>query len=763
MDIRERLSGIEVSRRKVLAGAAAGGGLLLAWTLWPRDYRSPLTAREGAEVFGGWLTIGRDGVVTVAMPQLEMGQGIGTLLAQIAATELGADWRQVGIDTVPPAGHFANLPLAAEWSSLWEGWLGAGDEADDWSVGRFARRNDFSATAAGTSLAAYELPLREAAASARDMLTRAAAENWDVPHEQCQVVEGFVIHERKRLPFGELVDRAVEFDPPDPPPLRPDAAFEEPLPGEGDAPTLFPRLDLPSKVDGSHLFSGDVRLPGMVYASVRHGPIGLPELLPVDEARVQGTRGLLAVVKSKRWIAAVAESWWIADQALARLRPQFTGPGALDQSALEAQMERVVAAGEETAERIETIGEPDGYLADPTIVRRYDVAAAPHLPLETATATARYADGQLELWIASQAPAAARDAAAEAIGISPSDVILYPMPAGGSFDARLEKQHAIEVAQIAEQVGRPVQLTWSRPQDMQMAPYRAPVVGEVAATLGAQGQPVAMRTRIISPSWMRETGHRLFDNYVSDAAKRESSGEGDPFVVEGGVPPYNIAHIAVDHVPADIALPTGRMRGGAQAYTGFITESFVDELARNAGRDPYLYRMAMLTGAPRMAECLQRATRLGDWSGATDGSGEGIAMVRMGRDPANAGHIACVAHVSRGEGGIRVRQLSAVADIGRIVNLDIARQQIEGGLLFGMGLALGAPLQFDTGHPVPRTLGEMNLPGLSEAPDILIDFVSSEAEPFDPGELGVAIAPPAIANALFALTGERSYRLPLGP
>ena len=138
-------------------------------------------------------------------------------------------------------------------------------------------------------------------------------------------------------------------------------------------------------------------------------------------------------------------------------------------------------------------------------------------------------------------------------------------------------------------------------------------------------------------------------------------------------------------------------------------------------------------------------------------------MVRMGRDPASAGHIACVAHVSRGEGGIRVRQLSAVVDIGRIVNLDIAHQQIEGGLLFGMGLALGAPLQFDTGHPVPRTLGEMNLPGLSETPDILIDFVSSEAEPFDPGELGVAIAPPAIANALFALTGERSYRLPLAP
>ena len=763
MDIREKLGAMELSRRKLLVGAAAGGGLLLAWTLWPREYRSPLTPREGAHVFDGWLTIGRDGVVTVALPQLEMGQGIGTVLAQIAATELGADWRQVGIDPVPPAGRFANLPLAAKWSPLWEGWLPAGDEKDDWSVGRFARGSDFSATAAGTSLEAYELSLREAAASARDMLTRAAAEGWGVPPEQCQVVEGFVIHEGKRAPFGELVELAAEQSPPDPAPLRPDPAFEEPLPGEGEAPTLFPRLDLPSKVDGSHLFAGDVRLPGMLYASVRHGPVGLPELLPVDEAKVQGTRGLVAIVKSKRWIAAVAESWWIADRALAKLRPQFTGPGALDQAALDAQLERAVAAGEENAERIETVGEPDAFLVGTPIVRRYDVAPAAHAPNETATATARYADGRLELWIASQAPAIARDAAAEAIGISPADVVLYPMPAGGSFDARLEKQHAIEVAQIAEQIGRPVQLTWSRSQDLQAVPHRAPVAGEISATLGAQGQPVAWRARITAPSWMRETGHRLFDNFVPEAAQRESRDQADAFVVDGALPPYNIGHVAVEHVPASIGLPTGRMRGGAHAYTGFFTESFVDELARNSGRDPYLYRMAMLTGAPRMAECLQRVTRLGDWNGGVDGSGEGIAMVRMGPDPASAGHIACVAHVTRGDGGIRVRQLSAVVDIGRIVNLDIARQQIEGGLLFGMGLALGAPLAFDKGHPVPRTLGEMNLPGLAETPDILIDFVSSEADPFDPGELGVAIAPPVIANALFALTGERSYRLPLAP
>ena len=763
MDSGEKLKNIPVTRRKLMVGAAAGGGLLLAWKLWPRSYASPLVAREGEQAFGGWLTIGRDGVVTVAVPQLEMGQGVGTVLAQIAATELGADWRQVGIEPVPPAGFFANLPLAAEWSPLWEGWLGGGDDPQDSAVGKFARSNDFTATAAGTSLAAYEQPLREAAAAARDMLAQAAAERWDVEPEECEVAEGFVIHTGKRLSFGELAEEAAEFDPPDPAPLRPMPAFDEPLAGEGDAPTLFPRLDLPSKVDGSHVFAADIRLPGMVFASIRHGPTGLPELLRFSERAIANTQGLVAVVKSKRWIAAVAESWWIADQALAKMRPEFTGPGALEQVLLETEMERAVEALDENAVRIETVGEPDAMLGSPTLVRRYTVSPALHTPLETASATARLADGRLELWMASQAPAAARDAAAKAIGMSPSDVVIYPVPAGGSFDARLEKQHAIEVAQIAAEVGRPVQLTWSRPQDMAAVPPRAPVQAEISATLGPQAQVSAWRARITTPSWMRETGHRLFVNYTPEAAQRESRGEADPFAVEGALPPYGIAHVAVEHNPASIKLPVGRMRGGAAAYTAFFTESMVDELARMAGRDPFLYRMAMLGQAPRLAEVLRRATRLGDWDGAQSGSGEGVAGLRMGRDPARSGYIGCVAHVRRGEGGIRVEQLSAVVDIGRIVNLDIARQQIEGGLVYGMGLALGAPLTYESGHPVPRTLGAMNLPRLADMPDMLIDFVASDAEPFDPGELGTAVVAPALANALFALTGERSYRLPLTP
>ena len=752
---------IAVSRRGLLTGGAVAGGLLVAWSLWPRRYAAPLTPGEGEAAFGGWLTLGRDGVVTVSIPQLEMGQGITTILAQIAAVELGADWRQIAVEPAPPAGLYANLPLAADWSRMWSSLPSFADEPGGWLVERFARSNAFTATAAGTSLAAYELPLREAAASARDMLTRAAAARFDIAPEECLVENGLVLHGGKALAFGVLVDEAAALEPPDPPPLRSTPAFEEPTFGEAEGPTAFPRLDLPAKIDGSFLFAGDIRLPGMVYASIRHGPWGTPELLRFDPDAAAGMRGLVRVIRSKRWLAAVATSWWIADQALSRMRAQFAGPGAVNGEWLDRLLERGIDEAETQAQRIETRRDPDDALAANAFTRRYTIAPALHAPLETASATARLEGGRLELWMAAQVPEAAREAAAKAVGVSTTDVVFYPMAAGGSFDARLEKQHAIEVAQIAANVGRPVQLTWSRPQDLQIVPPRPPIHAELQASRNRDGEPTALRTRLAMPSTMLEMGRRLFANATPEAAIDGSAGEADVLACEGAVPPYAIANVAVDHIPVRLPIPTMRMRGGSAAYTAFFTESFVDEMAAEAQRDPFLFRMAMLGEAPRLAECLRRATELAGWGGGRRGSGQGLAIVRMGRDPATAGHIACVAEVAPGAGGIAVTRLVAVCDIGRIVNLDIARQQIEGGLIFGMGLATGREVIYEDGRPQPGTLGNLSLPILASSPDITVDFIANEAAPFDPGELGVAAAPPAIGNALFSATGQRYRNLPL--
>lgn len=750
-----------LSRRRVLAGGAAAGGLLVAWTLWPRHYAPPLPPGEGEAGFGGWLTIARDGVVTVAIPQLEMGQGVGTILAQVVAVELGADWRQIAIEPTPPSGLYANLPLAARWAPLWSAWRDTPGTADDYLISRFARNNAFTATAAGTSLAAYEPALRDAAATARDMLTRAAAARLEVAPEECVVENGIITHGGRRLSFGALADDAAALDPPDPPPLRSTPAREDPLLGGAGAPLAFPRLDLPAKIDGSYLFAGDIRLPGMLFASIRHGPWGATGLRAYDAAAVKGMPGLVRVVKGKRWIAAVATSWWTADRALARMRARFGGPGGVDGERLNALLDAGLAEAEDRAERIFEVGDIDDAIGNKAFRRRYRIAPAVHAPLETASATARFEGGRLELWMAAQAPEAARQAAASALGLGSGDVVFYPVGAGGSFDARLEKQHAIEVAQIAAEVGRPVQLTWSRAQDLQATPPRAPAVAELAAALSVEGEPLALRTRIAMPSTMLEMGRRLFANATPESAIAAVAGRADPLACTGALPPYAIPNVAVEHIPVTLPLPTTRMRGGSEALTAFFTECFIDELAGEAGRDPFLYRMALLGQAPRLAEVLRRAAQLGTWDGGRQGSGQGLAAVRMGDDPAAAGHIACVAEASFAEGALRVIRLSAVADIGRIVNLDIARQQIEGGLIYGLSLASGSALRYGAGRPVPRRLAGLDLPTLSTTPEIVVDLVASDAPPCDPGELGTAVAPPAIANALFAATGRRYRTLPI--
>ncbi|HCI62137.1 MAG TPA: xanthine dehydrogenase, partial [Erythrobacter sp.] len=196
-------------------------------------------------------------------------------------------------------------------------------------------------------------------------------------------------------------------------------------------------------------------------------------------------------------------------------------------------------------------------------------------------------------------------------------------------------------------------------------------------------------------------------------------------------------------------------------YTAFFTESFIDELAERAGRDPFLYRIEMLGQTPRMADCLRRATRLAGWDGGRRGTGQGLAMVRMGGPGDGGGRIACVAQAALGEGGLRVTRLHAAVDIGRIVNHDIARQQIEGGLIFGLSLATGSSVAYEDGRPVPARLAGLSLPTLADCPEIVIEFLASDAPAFDPGELGVAVAPPAIANALYSATGVRFRRLPL--
>ncbi len=748
---------MRVSRRGVLAGAAIGGGLAVAWLLRPRSFADPMALGPGDAAFGAWLTIAPDGVVTVAVPQLEMGQGVTTLLPQIVAGELGADWRQIAVEPVPPSGAYPNLPLAAQWASLWMPFAaGLAGEADDVLTRRFAEATRFDATAAGTTLAAYELPAREGAATARMLLIAEAAERWGVDAAACDTRAGFVDYGEKRLRFADLAQAAAARPVPDEPILRALPASETPLAIGHEAEIAYPRLDLPAKVDGGWRFAGDVRLPGMVFAAIRHGPVGASTVSDIAVDALEGARGVSGVVRGRDWVAVTAQTWWAAEQALAAIDPVFRGEraGWADSSAIEAALDEALHSGDAT--QVFARGEGADDLENPELALRYDIAPALHAPLETASATAWLHDGRLELWVASQAPERTREAAARAVGVSSSDTVIYPMPAGGSFDARLGFEHALEAAVIAKNTGRPVQLTWSRWQEMLRGIPRAPAAVHVAAKLGAAGSIGMMRTRIATPPTMRQLGARLFDNRTAHGAIARTAGEADPLACAGALPAYDIPSLSVEHVPVAIALPAARMRGGADAVTAFVTESFVDEAAAHASREPLSFRIEMLGSDLRLAECVQQVARLAQWGSRT---GQGIACHRMG-DPETGGRIACIATARRDTGGVRVSTLHAVVDIGRIVNLDIARQQIEGGLIYGLSLALGSSTGYEAGLPRTGRLAGLSLPVLADSPEITVQFVPSEAEPFDPGEIGTVIAAPAIANALFSATGLRLRRLP---
>jgi isoquinoline 1-oxidoreductase subunit beta len=728
------------SRRGLLVAGGAGLGLVVAWAAWPRDYRPNLTAGPGEHVVNAWLKIGEDGHVTVAVPQAEHGQGAYTALPQIAADALGADWRTVAVEAAPLSPVYAN-PLAAD--ALFRG---AFDAVPPGARAGWATRHALVLTAGSTSVRQFEAPIRAAGAAARALLLKAAARRWGVDWQACDTAAGFVSHGARRLRFGELAAAAAAEDLPDP---VPDS-------GHGLAGRAVPRLDVPAKVDGSANFAADVRLPDMVFASVRAGPVGDTRLRRLDRRAADRVPGVVAVVENPRFAAAAATSWWAADRALDAAVPRFETQGdGVDTAAIAAKL----AAGfDAPGERMVAVGDvPALFRAARLVAAEYRAAPSVHASPEPPAATAWWREDRLEVWLPTLAPGLARAAAARAIGVAAGQVVVHPMLVGGSFGQGLEHDAAAQAAVLAVSLKRPVQLQWSVAETLARVPPRAPAIGRLAARLSPNGLVAAWLTRIAAPATGREMAARLLGpDRLLDAAAGWG-GPGDGYAVAGAVPPYRLPAFALDHHPVDLGLPTGHLRGGADGYAAFFTESFVDELAHAAGTEAVSFRIGMLGGEPRLARCLSTAAALGGWEGGVAGSGQGIAChITRGSRIA----VLAEAHVDEGQ-RIRVDRLVAAADCGRVINPDLVRQQIEGGLVFGVAQALGASTGWTRGLPDARGLGGLRLPRLADAPDITVELIRSDEEPGGAGELAVAAVAPAIANALWAATGTRLRALPL--
>ncbi len=743
--------GSGLTRRKLLIGGGVGVGLIVAWGLWPREYRSNLVAAKGEHIFGSWLKIAEDGKVIVAIPQSEMGQGVSTLLAQIVAGELGADWRTVAIQPAMPSPLFTNALIAREWAPTFVSQSFDTAKVDPAIIDNFAARNAFVVTAGSSSVRQFETPCRQAGATARVLLCQAAARRWNTEWENCATQKGFVTFGTKRIAFAELVAAAAQLIPPDPVPLHVS-------PSNHLSGNEAPRLDAASKVDGSISFAGDIRLPDMLFASIRGGPIGDTRLKSFNRKAADKVTGVVDVISTGNWLAALATNWWAANQALDMMSPVFETTGLLaDTGKMAEHISSRFSKGK--GWKIFSAGSFDAAAAKESGTRivqaEYSVSPAVHAPLETRSATAAFRSGRLELWMASQAPESAKNAAASAIGISADDVVLYPMAAGGSFGRNFDNLIAEQVAVLAQKAGRPVQLIWSRPEDFMRDHYRAPAVAKLTAALAEDSRISGLSVRIAAPSSGRELAARLGGDSSAEAMQA-SGGEYEAMAVEGAIPPYAIPNISIEHFPVKLPIPTGRWRSNAHSYTAFFIESFIDELAKKAGMEPLSYRMQMLVGQTRLARCLTGVAALAGWDGGASGSGKGIACHAM-----RGSFIAVIASAVTGEDGVRVKRISVVADCGRIINPEIARQQIEGGIVFGLAQALGASTDFESGLPLARRLRDVDLPLLADVPEIEIEFIRSNEEPGGIGELGVPPVAPAIANALYSASGVRLQELPL--
>jgi len=479
-----------VDRRTLLIGGGAGVGLIIAFAAWPRRGGSPLRGAAGEQVFGPYLRIAGNGRVTVAVPQAETGQGAWTGLAQIAADELGAEWDQVAVEPAPLAPGYANRLVGGT-----------------------------RLTAQSSSIRAFEAPMREAAAMARALLCQVAAERLNVAASECDAQGSFVASGGRRIGFGELADAAASSRAPASAALRRGVLAGKSL----------PRLDLPAKSDGSLRFAGDVRLPGLRFASLRIAPPrGKVTGFDRFAAEANGAR----IVPHERWIAAVAETTWAASRALAAAAPRFTGPADADTPAIEQAL--IVALEGPMANVVER-GDYDAAVAGKRpLAATYSIAPTPHLSLEPPSVTVRLSSDRLEVWVATIAPDLARAAAAKAAGIGEGQVTLYPMPVGDGGGGAINGELIAIAIAVARAVKAPVCLTMPAATAQNHESCRPPLAARISALADPAGGLASWHGRFAGAAGL-------------DAALAQARGEAVPeFVARGGVPPYSAASMRIE-------------------------------------------------------------------------------------------------------------------------------------------------------------------------------------------------------------------------
>ncbi|TWI69942.1 isoquinoline 1-oxidoreductase beta subunit [Pseudoduganella lurida] len=743
-------------RRFLLAGTAAAGSLVVGWGALPPRQRlhaaAPFPVGGEAVALNGWVALAPDNTVTVAIPRAEMGQGIHTALPMLVAEELDLPLDAVRIVMAPRDNIYANTVVLADTLPFHPDEPGAVPDLARWTLAKVARELGINVTGGSSSMRDLWLPMREAGAAARAMLVAAAARAWDVPLAQVRTADGQLWHDLsgRKATFGSFA-RAAASETPQAPRLKAPHAFR--LLGSS-----VPRRDAHGKSTGAARFGIDARPAGMLYAALRMSPTIGGTIAGIHLADALAMPGVLSVIDcsgalsgqtgAQAGVAVVANTYWQASQAAAALAIRWEpGPHtALSTADLFGAMARALDEGDESLHY--SRGDVAGVHEHAAVVQaEYRVPLLAHAAMEPLNCTAQVADGKVRLWVSTQVPTLAVAAAARVAGVGTDNVELHEHPLGGGFGRRLETDMIAQAVAIARECrGQPVQLVWTREQDVMHDVFRPAVLARLAATLDAAGTV---------KSWeLRAAGGALTPQYLRRNLGLRFAGK-DRTTVEGAADmPYEIPHQRIAHAVVDSAVPLGYWRSVGHSHNAFFRESFLDEMAHAAGKDPVQLRRAMLLAHPRELAVLDAAVR--GAGTAPKGRAHGVAL-----HGSYGSVVAQVAEVSVADGAIRVHRVFCAIDCGFAVNPNLIAQQMESAVVFGLSAALGGEITVAGGQVQQTNFGDYPVLRMDQAPQVETIIVLSGEPPQGVGEPGVPPIAPAVANAVFRLTGRRLRSLPL--
>ncbi|HXJ08571.1 MAG TPA: xanthine dehydrogenase family protein molybdopterin-binding subunit [Burkholderiales bacterium] len=696
------------TRREFLKSSAAmTGGLVIGVSL---PVKNLAYAAADPSAVNAWVKVAPDNTVTILVARSEMGQGVVMALPTLVAEELDVDIYKVKVDFAPPGEVYINGMLGGQITG------GSTSVRDGWEK------------------------LRVAGAQARMMLVQAAADQWKTDPSKCKVSNGVISYQGKKLTYGQVAQAAAKLTPPKDVKLKDPKNFKyvgKPL----------KRLDTYGKTNGSTVFGIDVRLPGMLYASIAQCPVigGKVQSVALDQAGVRDMPGVKNVVQVSDGVAVVADSWWRARQARDKLQIQWDeGPNkSLSTAGVYQQLSDAMS---KPAAQVKTEGNVEQAIAGAAkkLDVTYEMPFLSHSPLEPMNFTADVRPDGALLIGSIQFQQMALGMAAGITGLKPEQITIKTTYLGGGFGRRIDLDYMAQAVEISKAIGKPVKLVWTREDDMTHDFYRPASLTRMTGGLDASGKPVALSLKMSSPS----VTTRLFPQIVKDGI--------DPLQTEAILVPYDIPNQSVGTVIHDTGLRVGYLRSVSHALNVFANESFIDEMAAAAGKDPYQFRLGLLGKQPRFANVLKIAADKGGWGKALPkGHAHGIALME-GYDT----YMAQVVEASIEKGAIKVHRVVVAVDLGRMVNPNIVKQQLESNIVFGLQVAKYGNITLENGRVQQTNFHQYQLPRMSETPKIELHIVQSNEKPGGIGEPGMACFSPALGNALFKLTGKRQRKMP---